>query len=123
MGIINQELLDRIAAKLGISVRAVYPHISRVVSDTLLDRDIAALVLARRLGINIQRFSTPEQRAQLAGVRVSAATQPEAPAEVQNTRRQAAGRQKSRRRPTIPCSWSMVEISSCVLRCSTFYGR
>jgi hypothetical protein len=42
---INQELIDRIADKLGITAKAIYPHIQKIVQETLLERDLAALVL------------------------------------------------------------------------------
>ena len=65
MAKINQELIDRIADKLGITAKAVYPHIQKIVQETLLERDLAALVLATRNGINVNRFSTTAQRAEI----------------------------------------------------------
>jgi len=64
---INQELIERIADKLGITVKTVYPKIQKIVNDTVLERDLAALVLATRHNININRFSTPAQRADIRG--------------------------------------------------------
>jgi predicted nucleotide-binding protein len=72
MAKINQALIERIAAKLGITNKAVYPHIQKVVSETALERDLAALVLALRNGININRFSTPEQRKEIRGAHATA---------------------------------------------------
>lgn len=43
-------------------MRATYPQISRVVQETFLERELAALVCASRLRINIQKYSTHEQR-------------------------------------------------------------
>jgi len=75
---INQELIERIADKLGITVKAIYPKIQRIVNDTVLERDLAALLLATRHNININRFSTPAQRAEIRGAsRVSADPEPE----------------------------------------------
>jgi predicted nucleotide-binding protein len=59
---INQELIDRLADKLGIGVKALYPRIQKIVQETGLERDLAALVLARRNTININKFSTLGQR-------------------------------------------------------------
>lgn len=67
MGKINQDLLQAIADKQDIVLRAVYPQITKVVRDTFLERDLAALVVAARLRININRYSTPVQRAQIHG--------------------------------------------------------
>jgi len=64
---INQDLLQAIADKQDIVLRAVYPQITKVVRDTFLERDLAALVVAARLRININRYSTPAQRAQIHG--------------------------------------------------------
>jgi Predicted nucleotide-binding protein containing TIR-like domain len=64
---INQDLIDRIADKLGITPRAVYPRIQKIVKETMLERDLAALVLATRYDININRFSTPGQRNEIRG--------------------------------------------------------
>src|SRR5689334_10734558 len=68
MAQINQDLLERLKAKLSIGQRHVYRLIDGVVADTMLDRHLAALVLARRRGININRYSTPQQRAEIRGV-------------------------------------------------------
>lgn len=65
MAKINQDLIDRIADKLGITERAVYPHITRVANETKLERHLAALELATRHHININRYSTPAERSDL----------------------------------------------------------
>jgi predicted nucleotide-binding protein len=64
---INQELIDRLAHKLGIGVGAVYLRIQKIVKETGLERDLAALVLARRNDININKFSTLAQRNDIRG--------------------------------------------------------
>jgi predicted nucleotide-binding protein len=63
LALINQRLLEAIAAKQGITVKGVYPQITKVVHETFLERDLAALVLATRHRININKHSTPAQRA------------------------------------------------------------
>lgn len=63
MALINKRLLETIADKQGITVKGVYPQIAKVVHETFLERDLAALVLATRLGININKHSMPAQRA------------------------------------------------------------
>ncbi|MET4384293.1 putative nucleotide-binding protein [Bradyrhizobium sp. F1.4.3] len=67
MAKINQALIERIADKLGIGVKAVYPRIQRISNETALDRHLAALVLAMRNDINVHRFSTPEERGEIRG--------------------------------------------------------
>jgi predicted nucleotide-binding protein len=65
MARINQDLIARIADKLGVTIKAVYPRVQKVVADTMLERDLAALKLASSLGLNINRYSTPQQRADI----------------------------------------------------------
>jgi predicted nucleotide-binding protein len=67
MAKINQDLIERIAGKLGITNKAVYPRIQKVVAETMLERNLAALVFALRHGININRYSTPQQRTEIRG--------------------------------------------------------
>jgi predicted nucleotide-binding protein len=64
---INQSLLDAIAEKQGITTKGVYPQITKVVRNTFLERDLAALVLASRHRININKYSNSAQRAQIRG--------------------------------------------------------
>jgi predicted nucleotide-binding protein len=67
MAQISPKLLNRLAAKLGVEVRSVYPRIQQIANHRVLDRHLAALVLASENGIGIQQFSTPEERAQIRG--------------------------------------------------------
>jgi len=60
-------LIDRIARDLGITPKAVYPHITRIANETMLDRHLAALVLAGRRGINLAKYSTADERAEIRG--------------------------------------------------------
>jgi predicted nucleotide-binding protein len=75
---INPQLLDRLKTKLGVGTRRIYAIIADKASQTLLDRHLAALVVARDSGVNTHRFSTPDERAQIRGnlaAGVPAATQ------------------------------------------------
>ena len=67
MGRIDSRLLERIAGKKGITVKAVYPLVTKIVQETFLERDLAALVLAGRLGLGINKYSTAAQREQIRG--------------------------------------------------------
>jgi predicted nucleotide-binding protein len=67
MARINQELLERLIAKLGVSRAQVYARIQKIANSKMLDRSHAALVLAAENNINIQRFSSPEDRAAIRG--------------------------------------------------------
>jgi predicted nucleotide-binding protein len=62
---INQQLLDRLCAKLRVGRRRVYDMIAKKATETLLDRHLAALVVGSENGINIQKYSTPDERAQI----------------------------------------------------------
>jgi len=65
----NPQLFERIQSKLGVSKQQVYARIQKIANDRWLDRSHAALVLAADNGINIQRFSSPEDRASIRGAR------------------------------------------------------
>jgi predicted nucleotide-binding protein len=97
MATINQDLIERIASKLGITTKVVYPHIQKVVAETMLERHLAALVLAGRLGININRYSSPQERNEIRGVRANAANDDRAPAPASDSvpRRPAGRKAKS----------------------------
>ncbi len=62
MAKINAALIERIGTKLGIGDKAVYARIAKVANDRLLDRHLAALVLAADIGININKYSTSDER-------------------------------------------------------------
>jgi predicted nucleotide-binding protein len=62
---INPALIQRLKKDLGVEIAAVYKHINKVVSETHLERHHAALYLARQHDININKYSTAEDRAQL----------------------------------------------------------
>ncbi len=64
---INPQLLVKLKTKLNVGTPRIYAIIADKASQTLLDRHLAALVVATENGINIHRFSTPEERAQLRG--------------------------------------------------------
>jgi predicted nucleotide-binding protein len=64
---INSQLLERLKAKLDVGTPRIYAIIAEKASEALLDRHLAALVVASENGINIQKYSTPEERAQIRG--------------------------------------------------------
>jgi predicted nucleotide-binding protein len=66
MARINQELLDAIIGKLG-SKPTTYRRIQEVQRETFLERHLAALVVASRLKIGINRYSTAEDRQTIRG--------------------------------------------------------
>lgn len=66
MARIDSDLLQAIADKLGATTsRPAYRRVEAVVHETFLERELAALVAASRLRVNINRYSTPEQREQI----------------------------------------------------------
>lgn len=86
MAKINQQLLERLESELGVSRAQAYRWIQQVALRTMLDRHLAALVLATENGINIHKYSTPEQRAELRGALIVNRTAKEAPGDVQTPR-------------------------------------
>lgn len=62
---INQDLIARLAGHFGISDRAVYPHIQRVVNETGLERPMAALLLGMREGLNVTKYASADERAEV----------------------------------------------------------
>jgi predicted nucleotide-binding protein len=64
---INPQLLQRLKTKLGVGTPRIYAIIADKASQTLLDRHLAALIVATENSINIHKFSTPEERAQIRG--------------------------------------------------------
>lgn len=97
---INPGLLDRLESKLGITRKRVYARIQEVANRTMLDRHLAALVLASEQGINIQRFSTPEERSEIRRASNGAeAPRPLVAAEPSAARRQQPKRAKPTRQP------------------------
>jgi len=64
---INQQLLERLKSTLEVSTPRIYQIVADRASDTLLDRHLAALVVASENGINVQKYSTPDERAQIRG--------------------------------------------------------
>jgi predicted nucleotide-binding protein len=65
MARINQDLLQAMADRQGLSSRAVYLQITKIVQETFLERELAALVLASRLHMNIHKYSSHDQRNQI----------------------------------------------------------
>ena len=87
MARINQDLLERLKAKLGIGTARVYKRIEQVANRDMLDRRLAALVLAAENGINIQKYSTQEELARIRAARGGSATPtPHLPAEASDAR-------------------------------------
>ncbi|MET4449494.1 putative nucleotide-binding protein [Bradyrhizobium sp. GM2.2] len=68
MAKINQDLIEKLARDMDITSRAVYPHITKVANEMMLDRHLAALVLAARRGVNIHKYSTSAERAEVRGL-------------------------------------------------------
>jgi len=99
---IHVELLERLEKRLGVSRNMLYKLIQRKVRDTHLPRPLAAIALASERGVNIARYATDEQLAEIRQVARTTApapvTVPE-PAASRATRRHAArGRRPAVRR-------------------------
>ena len=67
MARINQDLIERLKKHLCVAQNAVYTRIQRVVNETGLERPQAALLLAMREDVNVNKYSTPNERAEVRG--------------------------------------------------------
>lgn len=76
MSRINQELLGRIKSKLGISQSRAYALIDEKVRSLALPRNLAAIALAAERGINISRFASREELAEIRSAGASSAPAP-----------------------------------------------
>lgn len=79
---VNPQLLQKLKDKLNLSRSRVYDLIDMKVSETLLDRRVAALAVARDKGIRFTRFATADDLAALrqhGTVAHSASPAPSAP--------------------------------------------
>ena len=80
MAKINQALLGRLTAKLGVSKARVYALIQESANKNRVRRHIGALLLAGDHGISIQKYASAEDHAELRGIpnHVPVATPPAA---------------------------------------------
>ena len=65
MARINQQLLERLENKLGLGRRRIYDLIDAKLRESHLPRPLAAIALASERGINISRFASAEQLAEI----------------------------------------------------------
>lgn len=65
---INPNLLSKLRSKLNLGQTQLYKKIERVTSETSLDRYHAAILLAMRNDINVNKYATPEDLAIIRGV-------------------------------------------------------
>lgn len=76
MARIDASLLDRLETKLGVSRNMVYRLIQQKVRESHLPRPLAAIALAGERGINIARYATAEQLAEIRQTARSVAPPP-----------------------------------------------
>lgn len=67
MARINQDLIERLQKELGFGPNAIYARINKIVNETAMERPQAALLLGMREGINVNKYSTPAERAEVRG--------------------------------------------------------
>jgi hypothetical protein len=67
MAKINQMLLRRLQKELNVGKRRVYEMIQRKMTETHLDRHLAAIVLASEHNINIAKYAKSEELAIIRG--------------------------------------------------------
>jgi hypothetical protein len=65
---INPELLEALERSLGKSPRTVYRGIEKKATEHLIDRHLAAILLARECGINVNKYATSDELAEIRGV-------------------------------------------------------
>jgi len=73
---INKDLLDALKSKLGLRQRRIYELIAAKANEELLDRHLAAILLARDHGINVQKYASSEDLALIRGVQAQPSSQP-----------------------------------------------
>jgi predicted nucleotide-binding protein len=64
---INPELFDRLEKRLGVKKAAVYAKIQAIAGQKFVDRESAALILAAKSGIGIQKYASPDKLAAIRG--------------------------------------------------------
>lgn len=96
---INAELLGRLARKLGVTPARVYARIAETASRTMLDHHLAALVLASENGVNIQKYSTNAERAQVRGTLIPNVAQVGGPVPDSGTERRTGRPARSTKGP------------------------
>ena len=73
--VIPAGLRTSIEIKLGkVSDRHVNRLIAKIASDQFVSRRAAAMLLARKLGVNFSRYATPEDLAEMKGHKVASST-------------------------------------------------
>jgi hypothetical protein len=65
---INQDLLKALEKSLGLRPSMVYELIAKKATEHLMDRHLAAILLAREHGINVNKYATSEELAATRGV-------------------------------------------------------
>lgn len=96
MAKINQDLLDRLRTRLGLSQARVYRIIDEKVQESHLPRRLAAIVVASERGINISKYSSDED---LAAIRNAASTAAPRPVITPEVRTQIKDRRKKQSGP------------------------
>jgi predicted nucleotide-binding protein len=64
---IDPELLDRLEKKLGVKRPRIYAKIQAIAGEKFMDRESAALILAAKSGIGIQKYASPDKLAAIRG--------------------------------------------------------
>lgn len=100
MARINQQLLERLESKLRVGRRQIYALIDGKVRESHLPRELAAITLASERGINISRFATSEQLAEIRQTATSAAPRPVVVPEATTARRSQSIANKSSKKKT-----------------------
>jgi predicted nucleotide-binding protein len=73
---IDNRLIQKLREKTGLGQAAVYKHIERRTREHALPRHLAAISVAMDHGINISRFATADDLAEIRGARTSSAARP-----------------------------------------------
>lgn len=76
MARINAQLLERLRSKLGLSQSRVYELIDAKVRSAHLPRHLAAIAVAAERGVNISKFASAEDLAQMRSAAITAAPRP-----------------------------------------------
>jgi hypothetical protein len=90
MAAINQELLNKLKTKLKIGQAQTYKRIDQVARDESLERSLAAILLAQRSGINVNKYVSPDDLSSIRGLKSASPGRAPAPIPTTVSTRRAA---------------------------------
>jgi predicted nucleotide-binding protein len=100
MAAISPRLFEQLKQKLKLSSAQVYKRIDKKARSSFLPRHLAAIALAAESGINIQKYASPDELAELRGQSRQDLPSIQVPVEAEKTRVVTKGKRATKRKPT-----------------------